>query len=97
MSLGGQRRGRITSADNLSAPHKSDQYPLVPTDADDPAVASLIALNPSHVAERVLLEARDYVLDADGTAQPAPAGHALGSASWYTLEEATFEFRAWHE
>jgi hypothetical protein len=64
--------------------------PVLRTDA---ATTSTIVRvdNPSHVAERVLLEARDYVLDADGNAQAAPAGYALGSASWYRFEEATFD------
>jgi hypothetical protein len=64
--------------------------PVIRTDAATTRTIVRID-NPSHVVERVTVEARDYVLDASGTAQPAPAGYALGSAAWYSFDAATFE------
>ncbi|MEA2623049.1 MAG: hypothetical protein QOH61_1959 [Chloroflexota bacterium] len=64
--------------------------PVIRTDASD-SVAVVRIDNPSHLAERVQLRANDYVLDAAGLPQPAPAGYELGSASWYQFEEADFQ------
>jgi hypothetical protein len=64
--------------------------PVIRTDAA--ATQAIVRIdNPSRLVERVHLEARDYVLDAAGSPQTAPAGYALGSAAWYAFDEGDFE------
>jgi hypothetical protein len=64
--------------------------PVIRTDAA--TMRAIVRVdNPSHLAERVLIEAHDYLLDANGDAQEAPTDSAIGSASWYHFDQASFE------